>query len=146
VSTSPNTNIYNIEEHPSFKGAIDDIKGELKDFISTRLLLLRQEMKQKASAFKVGLPMLIAGLAGLVLCTVFLHVALLAILAVAFGGGAMAWFYSAIILFGIYAALGGAFAWMGMREIKQTGIVPTHTMRVLKQDQNWIQREAKTQL
>jgi Putative Actinobacterial Holin-X, holin superfamily III len=65
---------------------------------------------------------------------------------VAFGGGAMAWFYSAIILFGVYAVLGGALAWMGMREIKQTGIVPTHTMRVLKQDQTWIQREAKTQL
>jgi len=146
VSTSPNTNIYKIEEHPSFKGAINDIKGELRDFINTRLLLLRQEMKQKASAYKVGMPMLVVGLAGLVLCTIFLHVAILAILAVAFGGGAMAWFYSAIILFGVYAALGGAFAYIGMREIKQTGIVPTHTMRVLKQDQNWMQREAKTQV
>jgi hypothetical protein len=146
VSTEPNPNIYNIEEHPSFRGMFDEVKDEFGTFVATRLNLLRTEMREKASSLKFGLPMIVAGSVLLLTSLVFLNVAILGLLALAFGATTLAWIYASAILFGCYAAIGGVCAFLGAREIKTTGIVPTHTISVLKQDQNWIQREAKTQL
>jgi len=146
VSTRPNDNLYPIEGHPDFRGTVNELKGEMREFVSTRFTLLRAEMQQKLSAYKIGIPMMIAG-AMLLLCSfVALNIALLALLAQAFGGTAIAWCYSAIVWFVVYAALGGGLAFLGKREISKTGLVPTHTLKVLQQDQDWIQREAKTQV
>lgn len=144
--TDSSQKLYSIEEHPSFSGAMDEVKGELRDFISTRLNLLRVEMREKASSFKAGIPLIVAGALLLLVAAVMLNVAILAVIASAFGGGVMAWCWSALILFGLYAIIGGGCSFVGVREIKQTGVIPTHTLNVLKQDQNWIQREAKTQI
>lgn len=146
MSTDPNPNIYNIEEHPSFRGMFNEVKGEFSTFIATRLNLLRTEMREKTRALKFGLPMIIAGSVLLLISLIFLNVAILAVLASAFGSTTLAWCYAAAILFGCYAAIGGVCAFLGAREIRTTGILPTRTINVLKQDQNWIQREAKTQL
>lgn len=145
MSTDPNPNVYNIEEHPSFRGMFNEVKDEFGSFVSTRLNLLRAEMREKTRALKFGLPMVIAGSLLLLISLIFLNVAILGVLASAFGGTAIAWVYAAAILFGCYAAVGGVCAFLGAREIKTTGIVPTHTINVLKQDQNWIKSEAKTQ-
>ena len=146
MSTRPSDNVYPIEGHPDFRGTVNEIKGEMREFMTTRMALFREEMKEKLSAYKVGIPMLMAG-ALLLLCSfVALNIALLALLAHAFGGAAIAWCYSGLILFVLYAAIGGGLAVLGKREISKTGLVPTHTLKVLQQDQDWIQREAKTQV
>ncbi|MBV9670979.1 MAG: phage holin family protein, partial [Acidobacteriales bacterium] len=62
------------------------------------------------------------------------------------GGTAMGWCFSGLILFVLYSALGGGLAVLGKRAISETGLMPTHTLKVLKQDQTWLQQEAKTQL
>lgn len=146
MSTRPNDKIYPIEVHPDFRGTVNELKGEAREFVSTRVAIFREEMKGKLRAYKVGVPMLLAG-ALLMLCGfVALNIALLALLAHAFGGTAIAWCYSALVWFLVYAVVGGALAWLGKREVTKTGLVPTHTMKVLRQDQEWMQREARTQV
>jgi hypothetical protein len=146
VSTRPSDKLYPIEEHPTFRGAFDEVKGEVREFLATRITLLRSEMQQKVSAYKAGIPLIVGGALLLIASFVALNIAILALLAHAFGDSALAWGYSALVLFVLYAALGAGLAFLGMREVRRTGLVPTHTLKVLKQDQDWIQREAKTQV
>lgn len=146
MNTDPNPNLYNIDEHHSFRGMVDEVKGEFSGFLATRIDLLRAEMREKSSSWKFGLPMAVAGIAFLLISLIFINVAILAVIAAGLGGNSIAWCYSALILFGFYAIIGGTIAFLGVREIKTTGIVPRHTIETLKQDQRWMQREVKTQL
>ncbi len=57
VSTNPNPPIYNIEEHPSFRGVVNEVKDEVRDFLRTRWDLLRTELKQKSAIYKSALPL-----------------------------------------------------------------------------------------
>lgn len=145
MNTEPNLNVYNIEEHPSFRGMLHDIKDEFGDFFTTRFTLLVAEMKQKTTLLKFALPMIVAGAICLLVALLFANVAILAAIAWSFGGDVLAWLWSALILFGAYFITGLVIAGLGMREVKETGIVPTRTIEVLKQDQNWAKREAKAQ-
>jgi hypothetical protein len=77
---------------------------------------------------------------------VFLNIAILTVIAAALGRTALSFCYSALILFGFYGVIGGVMAWIGVREIRGTGLMPTHTLEVLKKDQRWMQQEAKTQV
>lgn len=146
MSTKPNPPIYNIEEHPSFRGVVNEVKDEVRDFLRTRWELLRTELKQKSAIYKASLPLIAIGALLLLVGFVFLNVAVCALIASAFHAGMIGWCYSAAILFGAYFLFGGALAWFGMAEIKKNSLIPTHTLKVLKQDQNWIQQEARTQL
>jgi hypothetical protein len=40
--------------------------------------------------------------------------------------------------------VGGLVGWFAYRELKDTGVTPTRTLEVLKQDQVWIQNEARS--
>lgn len=71
-----------------------------------------------------------------------LHV-LLAITSIAFAVGPFAWFFAALIVGVAYAILGGVAAYLGIREIRAEGIVPCRTVRVLKQDQIWLENEGR---
>jgi Putative Actinobacterial Holin-X, holin superfamily III len=146
MSTRPTDKLYSIEEHPSFRGVINELKGETRDFISTRLMILRAEMKEKAGALKTGMPLLAAGAVLGLTSLVMFNVVLLALIAHAMGDGTMGWLWSALILGVLYGILGGALAFTGMREIQRKGLIPTTTLKILKQDQDWIQQEAKTQI
>ena len=137
--------VYPIEGHPSFKGAVDDLKSEARDFLSVRMAMFRTEMKQKANAFRVGLPMVGIGVVGLLCAFVLLNLAIVAAIANAFGNYILAWCWGALIVGGCYAILGAVAGFMGYKEIARVGILPERTMRVLKQDQNWIEREARSQ-
>jgi hypothetical protein len=124
---------------------IAEVKDELKDFVATRLAMLRAEIRDKLASIKLAAPGLIAGLVlvatGWLLFTAFL------VCAIANVFGNMMWKYP--IAFLIVAALysiGGfiaiTFAW---QQIKETRVKPEHTIRVLKEDQIWLQTEVKTQ-
>jgi len=144
VSTEPN--VYPIEQHPTFKGAVNDIKSEMADFFAVRMAMLRTEMKQKVNVFRIGMPLVAIGAIGLGAAFILFNVAIVAAIAHAFGASILSWCWGALIVGGCYAILGAFCAAMGWREIRNIGLLPEHTMRVLKQDQNWMQREARTQL
>ena len=50
------------------------------------------------------------------------------------------------IVFIFYAVAGGVAVMFGVRSLREHGVKPKRTMRVLKDDQVWISNEAKVQL
>jgi hypothetical protein len=50
------------------------------------------------------------------------------------------------VVFALYAMAGGATAAYGYRTLTSQGLTPERTLRVLKEDQIWLQSEARTQL
>jgi len=135
---SPNTSNRSIAE------VIDDAKVELKDFISTRVALFSREVKEKYDVIKVSAPMLVVALVVGWAAFLVLSFAVVAVIAGAFGGTAYDWFFAALIVGFIYLCIAGICGWFGYREIKDEGMGFTHTSRVLRQDQAWLQNEAKS--
>jgi uncharacterized membrane protein YqjE len=55
-----------------------------------------------------------------------------------------AWAIGAGAVFVLYAIIAGLLAWFGIKEIQTEGLAPQRTLRVLKQDQDWLKNEART--
>ena len=129
----------------SLPEVVNDLKSELKDFVATRLAMLRSEMSEKLSSFKEAVPALIVGLAllwiGGLLFTGFLVTAIATAFSSPWG---LVWAF--LIVAAAYLLLGGMLAAGGVAKLKKTRLVPERTVRVLKQDEVWLQTEAKTQI
>ena len=74
-----------------------------------------------------------------------LSVALVGLIAVGLGADTTAWIEALAIVGGSYFLIGGIAGMFGWRKITNPGLAPTRTMRVLKQDQIWLQNEARSQ-
>ncbi len=122
-------------------GLLNEVKEELKEFLDTRLQMLKAEMKQKIAMLRMVVPLLlVAALLGAI-GGLLLTIALVAAIATLLGWG---WSFLAVGVF--YLLVAGATAAFALREIKTEGVAPTRTMKVLKQDQLWLQNEARSQL
>jgi len=128
----------------SLSAIVNDLKIEAKAFINTRLEMLKTEMKQKVSAWTSAIPLIAAGVVFLGTAWLVLTAALVCIIAVAFGPGMMSWFYATIIVGGAYLLIGGAAAFLALSEIRKNNLKPERTMRVLRQDQVWLQKESSS--
>ncbi len=135
-----------VENGRSLAGVVAELKDELKEFMATRLAMLRSEMKDKLSVLKTALPLFIIGavLAG----TAWLLItgAIVAAIYVAFAGNPFAAAIALVILGVGYALLGGICVIFAWRALSEHGMVPKRTLRVLKDDQIWIRNEARVQL
>jgi len=134
------------ENNKSIGQVVNELKNDARDFISTRLQILTQEMNDKVKVWKVAIPMLViaALLSGIALLV--LTFAIVAFLAGVFQPSPYAWCYGALIVTAFYIIAAFGLFYLGKRELTQTGIAPTRTLRVLKQDQIWIQNEARSQV
>ncbi len=127
-------------------GVAAELKDELKEFINTRLAMFRSELKDKISAWKTALPMIIAGLVMLATCWLLFTAALVAAIYVAFAGNPFAAAIALAIVGVAYALAGGIAVIFAVHELREQGMVPKRTLRVLKDDQLWIANQAKVQL
>jgi uncharacterized membrane protein YqjE len=134
------------ENNKSIGQVVNELKNDARDFISTRLQILTQEMNDKVKVWKVAIPMLViaALLSGIALLV--LTFAIVAFLAGVFQPSPYAWCYGALIVTAFYIIAAFGLFYLGKRELTQTGIAPTRTLRVLRQDQIWIQNEARSQV
>ena len=141
--TSRATNTYN--EKPIGQ-LFAETRDELKDFITTRVQMLRAEMSEKAVTVKTAAPMIVIGAVLGVMSVLLLTVALVSIIAAAFMPAPWAWAAAFAIVGVIYAFAGGLFAGYGVRALQAQSMKPERTLRILKRDQEWFRAEAKTRL
>jgi hypothetical protein len=134
------------ENGRTLAGVIAELKDELKEFLQTRLSMLRSELRDKAAVFKLALPLLAVALLLLGTAWLVLTAALISIIAGAFSPSPFAYFFAFIIVGVAYALAGAICGTFGYRELKENRLVPERTLRVLKQDQLWLQTEARSQL
>ncbi|MFB3813662.1 MAG: phage holin family protein [Terriglobales bacterium] len=135
-----------VEDTRTMAGVIAELKDEAKDFARTRLEILRTEYRDKIKAWKMAVPLL--AVAAVLLLTAWLVFtgALISIIAAAFYPSRLAAFFGFVIVAVAYA-LGGVVCYsFARREIKEQGIVPERSIKVLKDDAAWLQSEAKTQV
>ena len=121
-----------------------ETKDEIKQFITTRVNMLKMEIGEKVQRLKSVVPILFVALALLLAGWMALTFALIALLHGLFLPSVYAWGWAALIVAGAYLASGIAAGWFVYAEIKATGLTPSRTLTVLKQDQTWIQNEART--
>jgi VIT1/CCC1 family predicted Fe2+/Mn2+ transporter len=125
---------------------LNEFKVELKDFAATRGQMLRAEMQEKVGAWKAAIPTMAVGAVLLLFALLVFTAGLVEVIALAFSGQPWAMAASCFIVFAIYALLGAVLALYGWRKAKEPGLAPERTLKVLKQDQIWLQHEARTEL
>ncbi len=138
-------NVHNINDR-SVAGVLAEMKDEIKDFIQTRLDMLKSEMKEKLSLLKTAVPLIVVGLVFGVTAWFVLTAALISIVALAFYPNRFAYFLSLLIVGAVYLVIGALSASFAVRELRQSGLKPERTIRVLKEDQVWLQTEARHQV
>lgn len=124
---------------------LHDFKSEFAAFVETRAQIFQEEMRQKTTAIRAAMPMMLVGLV-LLLTAWFLITGVLVTVVAAFVAGAMPgspWVYP--IAFGgvaaVYLIFGAALAIAGKNALKKQGLKPEKTIHVLQQDREWLRRE-----
>ncbi len=133
------------ENGKTLAGLFAETKDELKEFVRTRIDMLRAEMKDKVSVWKVALPVigiaLLLGLTGWFVLTVTLITAI----AQAFYGSPWAYTFATLIVGVAYVLCAAICATFAIRGLKEQGVAPRRTIRVLKEDRAWLATEARSQ-
>jgi uncharacterized membrane protein YqjE len=127
------------ENERSLQGTLQEIKNEIKEFVQTRFEIFKKEMQDKASAYKSAMPMAAAGLLLLATAWFLITGAIVAAIALALG-----WPLAFLITGFGYFVLGMCVGWLAYKEVTSQSMKPERTLRVLKQDQVWMEQEAKS--
>lgn len=133
-----------MQSEKSLAALLSETKAELKEFVSTRIGILKAEIDEKLRTAKYVVPLLLVAGALLLAAWMTLTFALIALLRGIFLPSPYAWVWAAVIVGGAYLLVGITVAWFAIGEIKSVGVGPTRTLQVLKDDQIWLQNEART--
>ena len=125
---------------------MENLKEELKEFVTTRLAMLRSELNDKYQSFKMAAPVLTIGFAMLGTAWLLFTGFLVCIIAQAFAPSPWDYAISFILVTVLYAIVGGLVAYLAWRQLKQKGVKPERTIRVLQEDRIWLQAEGKSQI
>jgi uncharacterized membrane protein YqjE len=123
---------------------LTETKQEITQFVTTRISILKAEIDEKIARIKSVLPLVAIAAALLLAGFMTLTFALIALLHALFLPSPYAWLWASLIVTAVYLSLGVATGWFAYAEIQATSLTPTRTLTVLKQDQVWIQNEART--
>ncbi len=129
----------------SIAQVLNEFKDELKEFASTRIEMLRSEMKEKADVARAALPAIAVGAVIALLALFFLCVGIVALVAMALGGGAGAWAAAFAIVGGVFLLIGALAIGFGVIKLKARSFKPERTLRILKQDQIWFKNETRNE-
>ncbi len=127
----------------SLAAVLAETRDEVKEFVQTRVAILQAEVREKVQTFKYAVPLLMGALVLLLAGWITLTFAAVAALRAWLAPNAYAWAWAALIVAGVYLISGTVVGLFAYSEIKQTGVAPKRTLSVLKQDQDWIQKEAR---
>ena len=133
------------ENHTRSLGAIlSDIADELKEFLNTRIQMIRAELHETVTAVSVAIPL---GLVALILAGtgfLLLTAAVVALVAAAFAGNPYSWVFAFAIVGVVWIAFAGVAAFFAYNEFRSKSMFPKHTVEVLKADKIWLESEART--
>jgi uncharacterized membrane protein YqjE len=118
-----------------------EMKGELLEFLTTRVELLRSEIQESVAAVKSAAPVAVIAVVLLMTAYLLLTLAVVGLIAVAFVGNPYAWFFAFLIVGGAWALFGVIAAFLALRSLRKLGLFPKKTIEVLKADKVWIDRE-----
>lgn len=138
----------NAETHHGVRGIASiaaEMKQEMKEFIDTRVAMVKAEFRDKLAHWKIAAPLACAGV--VLVCTAYLLVTLsLVALAAVFVDSQYRWFIAFLGIGILWALLGGIALYIAKKEFELHRLMPEKTIEVLKADKIWLQREARNQI
>jgi uncharacterized membrane protein YqjE len=123
-----------------------DMKEEIKEFVRTRLALLKTELQEKAKILKVAAPLAIVGILLLLTAYALFTLAIVCLVYAFLPESAFRWFFAFLAVAVAWSLLGGIIAYFAKREFELRGLMPKKTIDVLKGDKVWIQSEVRNQI
>ncbi|UWZ86885.1 phage holin family protein [Occallatibacter riparius] len=143
-----NHETYNHDVHNgrSFGSILFDAKEELKQFVETRITMLKTEMSENMKMLKVAAPLAAVGITMLLTAYVLFTLALVGLVVAFLPTNPYRWAIAFAAVAVLWTILGGVMAYFAKREFETRQLMPKKTMRVLKEDSVWIQREVRNQI
>jgi uncharacterized membrane protein YqjE len=123
-----------------------EIKDEIRDFLQTRITMLKTELREKSKNFKTAAILAISGILLLTTAYMLLTLALVAAIMAAFPASAYRWFFAFLAVGVFWSVFGAIAAYFAKRELELRGILPKRTIEVLKGDKVWVQTEVKNHI
>jgi uncharacterized protein YcsI (UPF0317 family) len=117
----------------SFGELLGQLANNSAALVRDEIQLAKQEMSEKVSVFRSGIFVVATGsLIGVVAILALASAAIIG-LAKYVGPG-----YSALIIGGALAIVGGVTASIGLRQIKRISLTPSQTIETLEEDKVWL--------
>ena len=135
---------YHSGSERSLGSIITEIKDEVKEFVNTRVEMIKAELQETASAAKTAVPLILIALGLFVTGLLLLTMAAVVLVAFAFAGSALAWFYAAIIVAFVWFCVGATAAFFAYNAFRSHSRFPQRTVEVLKADKAWLQTEVRS--
>ncbi|HEY3703824.1 MAG TPA: phage holin family protein [Terracidiphilus sp.] len=141
-------NVHKFEVHNgrSFGSILFDTKEELKQFVETRIAMLKTELSENMKMLKMAAPLAVVGITMLLTAYVLFTLALVGLVVAFLPTNPYRWAIAFAGVAALWAILGGVMAYFAKREFESRQIMPKKTMRVLKEDSDWIQHEVRNQI
>lgn len=130
----------------SVAAILSDAKEELKEFIQTRMAMLRKELSERFRVLKVAGPL--AAIAMVFLSTAYLLFTLSLVgLALAFlRDNPFRWCLAFLAVALLWTIVGGIAGYLAWRKFQIKELLPKNTFNVLKEDKIWIQSEVRNRI
>ncbi len=138
-----NHEIHNGKNLPTL---LTEMKEELKDFVQTRIAMLKAEVGEKLGVLKTAAPLGAAAILLLSTAYFLFTLALVGLIVAALADNPYRWFIAFLCIAFLWSILGGIAAYLAKRELEVKGLVPNRTIEVLKGDKMWVQSEVKHQI
>jgi hypothetical protein len=130
----------------SLAAILGEMKQELKEFVETRIAMVKSEFRDKLVHWKLAAPLAGAGVVLLGTAYLLITLALVALAAVLIGDTPYRWFFALLGVGVLWTVLGGISLYIAKREFELNRLMPQKTMAVLKGDKLWLQNEARSQI
>jgi len=133
-----------VNNEKSLGAVLAETREEMKEFVETRLQLLRAEIREMVQTWKYSVPLLLVAAMVLMFGWGAITFALVALVRGWFLPSPLGWVWAGLIIGGLYLIAAIVVGWFAYAELREVGVTPKRTLQVLKQDQVWIQNEART--
>lgn len=141
-----NTEATNLHNGRTVGSILSDTKEELKEFLETRIAMLRTELGEKMAMLKAAAPLAVVGILFLLTAYVLFTLGLVGVIIAFIPENPYRWciaFFAVAVLWGL---IGGICAYMALREFQVKELMPKRTMQVLKEDKLWLQSEVRSRV
>jgi hypothetical protein len=129
-----------------FSTLLSELKEEIKDFIQTRLVMLKTELQEKMKMVKTAAPLAVVGIVLLGTAYLLFTMALVGLVVAFLPNNPYRWCFGFLAVAVLWSILGGVAVYFAKRELEIQGLIPKRTVEVLKGDKLWIQSEVKSQV
>jgi uncharacterized membrane protein YqjE len=140
------TETRNVNAERALGAIISDIRDEFKEFLNTRMEMLKSEFRETAAAARIAVPLALLALGLLGTGLLLFTGAVIVLIAAAFAGNPYAWFFAFAIVGFIWMVLGAAAAFFADNAFRSKSMFPKRTVEVLQADKVWLQSEARSAL